>query len=76
METKYELSGATVNFVCYSVSTGTMTAQWAGKEVTLTADDYKKTADSTVNGFTMDRLVLCLSGNFVYVGTLFVAVVG
>ena len=59
METKFELSGATVEFVCYSVSTGTMTAQWAGKEFTLTEDDYKKTADSTINGFTMDRLVIC-----------------
>ncbi|KAL5267443.1 hypothetical protein ACHWQZ_G004472 [Mnemiopsis leidyi] len=54
-ETKFQLVGTAVEFVCYSVSTGTMTAQWAGKERALTEEDYEKTESATINGFTMDR---------------------
>ena len=59
-ETKFQLVGTAVEFVCYSVSTGTMTAQWAGKERALTEEDYEKTESATINGFTMDRLVLLI----------------
>ena len=64
MESKLEMIGTEVEFVCYGLSDGTMTVQWGGKPLTLVEGSYEKKPDQPINNFQMDRFDSFFGGKF------------